>query len=42
MHFHQLILGNFSYAVLLLVIPFLNDLKVAQYETSLSSPLEEN
>lgn len=33
MHFHQLILGNVSYAVLLLVICFLNNLKIAQYET---------
>lgn len=38
MHFHQLILGNVSYAVLLLVICFLNDLKIAQYET-FPSPL---
>lgn len=37
MHFHQLILGNVSYAVLLLVICFLNDLKIAQYETFPSS-----
>ena len=39
MHFHQLILGNVSYAVLLLVIRFLNDLKIAQYETFPSSLL---
>lgn len=37
MHFHQLILGNVRYAVLLLVISFLNDLKIAQYETFPSS-----
>lgn len=37
MHFLQLILGNVSYAVLLLVIRFLNDLKIAQYETFPSS-----
>lgn len=36
-HFHQLILGNVSYAVLLLVIRFLNDLKIAQYEIFPSS-----
>lgn len=36
-HFHQLILGNVSCAVLLLVIRFLNDLKIAQYETFPSS-----
>lgn len=34
--FHQLTLGNVSYAVLL-VIRFLNDLKIAQYETFPSS-----
>lgn len=37
MQFHQLILGNVSNAVLLLVICFLNDLKIAQYETFPSS-----
>lgn len=37
MHFHQLILGNVSYAVLLLAIHFLNDLKIARYETFPSS-----
>lgn len=37
MHFHQLNLGNVSYAVLLLAIHFLNDLKIAQYETFPSS-----
>lgn len=37
MHFRQLILGNVSYAVLLLVICFLNDLKIALYETFPSS-----
>lgn len=37
MHFHQLILGNVSYAVLLLAVHFLKDLKIAQYETFPSS-----
>lgn len=36
MNFHQLILGNVSYAVLL-VICFLNNLKIAQYKTFPSS-----
>lgn len=36
-HFHQLILGNVSYALLLLAIHFLKDLKIARYETFPSS-----